>query len=720
MKSRSLRALMASWCLSTAAAAPAAAPHVPTLMESLSRPIIRSPAISPDGRWVAYRIRETDWKKNQFTWQLAVVNVATGRSVQLTRGLHSAGSPEWSPDSRWLAFITDREGDVIEAAEDADKPAAGKTAAKQIWVIAPDGGEAWPLTRSETDVQDLHWSKDGKAMLFTAAWPSGRSRKARTDRFSDYTVVEKDFDQQAIWRVALTDTLPVPAPIPAAQLTRDPVLNVMAFTDSPDSTKIVFAATRTPLLADAIDEDLYCIEVAQSNTISRIVALPGPDSAPLFSPDGREVAFVTSLAQPNYYYANRHLALVDLDKVLRSPAVTPGDVTDLTGGFDENPEVFAWTARGIHFGADQKMATHLFRLDPGSRRTERVTSGDAWVLDEASVTPDGRFTAFIAEDATHAAELYLMDGVNAAPRPLTAFTAALDGWTLGTVEVVSWKSKDGTPIEGVLHKPADYDPKRRYPLLVKIHGGPTGTSQPRYLPPDYAYPVQAFLAKGALVLEPNYRGSAGYGAAFRALNVRNLGVGDQWDVLSGIDSLISRGIVDPNRLAAMGWSQGGYISAFMTTHTHRFKAISVGAGISDWTTYYVSTDITPFTPQYLHATPWDDPGVYAKTSPITTIREARTPTLIQHGSEDKRVPVPNAFELYRGLQDQKVDAKLILYNGFGHGIDKPKSILALERANLDWFSHYLWNEPVPPDSPLRGSSEVEEKKDGDHEDATAR
>jgi dipeptidyl aminopeptidase/acylaminoacyl peptidase len=326
---------------------------------------------------------------------------------------------------------------------------------------------------------------------------------------------------------------------------------------------------------------------------------------------------------------------------------------------------------------------------------------------QASVTPDGGSMAFTAEDSTHLTELYAASTAQFAPKQLTDLTAQVRDWKLGTVEAVSWKSKDGTVIEGVLHKPADYDAKRRYPLLVVIHGGPTGTSQPRFLPPDYAYPVQAFLAQGALVLEPNYRGSAGYGAAFRALNVRNLGVGDMWDVMSGVDAMIARGIADPDRLAAMGWSQGGYISAFLTTHTNRFKAVSVGAGISDWSTYYVSTDITPFTRQYLHATPWDDPAIYAKTSPITTIRQARTPTLIQHGSEDRRVPVPDAFELYRGLLDQNVDARLILYTGFGHGIDKPKSALALEQANLDWFNHYLWNQPIPKGSPLYGTSELE-------------
>jgi dipeptidyl aminopeptidase/acylaminoacyl peptidase len=197
------------------------------------------------------------------------------------------------------------------------------------------------------------------------------------------------------------------------------------------------------------------------------------------------------------------------------------------------------------------------------------------------------------------------------------------------------------------------------------------------------------------VLEPNYRGSAGYGEKFRSLNVRNLGVGDAWDVISGVDALIAKGLADPNRVATMGWSQGGYISAFLATHdSGRFKAVSVGAGISDWTTYYVNTDITPFTPQYLKATPWDDAEIYAKTSPITYIKSASVPTLIQHGATDQRVPLPNAFELYRGLQDRGVPSKLIVYKGFegvGHGPSNPISCRSVMQHNLEWFDKYLFN-----------------------------
>ena len=697
--------------------------HLATLAESLSRTSIRAPAISPDARSVAYLQRETNWKENEFVWQLWRVDVGSGKAVQLTRGKKSVASAAWSPDGRWLAFVTEREANVIEPYAAVEKDAAAKEdgksgtsaakpAAKQIWVIAPDGGEAWPLTKSETDVDEFQWTKDGKWIVFTAAEPPNKGGKARKERYSSYDVVEKDYEQHQLWGVDADAAIKTLQPQSAMQLTSDPALTIKSFAISGQSDRVAFSAGHNPLLAFNMDEDIYLMDLPRAagsspGTVTKIVALPGPDRVPMFSLDGRQLAFVTSLGQPKFFYANTHIALVDIATVVKKPATTAGDVRDLTQNFDEDPDALGWVPGGLYFAATQKMTAKLFRLDGSSWQIQPVSTDDHLIIDEASVTPDGAAIAFTADDATHLTELYISSAKSFAPKKLTDQTAQVSAWKLGSVEVVSWKSKDGAVIEGVLHKPADYDPKRKYPLLVKIHGGPTGVSQPRFLPNDYAYPVQAFLEKGALVLEPNYRGSAGYGAKFRALNVRNLGVGDMWDVMSGVDSLIAKGMVDPNRLGAMGWSQGGYISAFLTTHTDRFKAISVGAGISDWITYYVSTDITPFTPQYLGATPWDDPQIYAKTSPITTIRQAKTPTLIQHGSADHRVPVPDAFELYRGLLDQHVDARLILYTGFGHGIDKPKSALALVQANLDWFSHYVWNEPIPKDSALYGSSELE-------------
>jgi dipeptidyl aminopeptidase/acylaminoacyl peptidase len=697
--------------------------HTPALEESLSLKSLSGGKISPDGRFIAYRVRETDWKDNSYVRQIWLARVSTGETLQLTRGKKSSDAPEWSPDGRWLAFVTERETSAILPEEHKDEKkeektqekseekkdagsSSGKPAARQIWLISPEGGEAWQLTQHPTDVGAFHWSKDGKQIAFTAAPAESKADKDRKEKFSDFEVFEQDFTQNQLWTVDVAAARANFLPVKARQITRDSSLNVTAFAWSPDSSRIAFAATHSPLLAFSGDEDIYLVDLARDNAVHPIVTLEGPDGDPVFSPDGRQLAFSTALAQPYYYYANSHIAVVDVERVLAQPAKLPADVQDLTAKFDEDPRLIDWGTDGIYFAAQQKTATHLFRLNPQTRDVARLTAPDAWIVDDASFTADFKTMAVTAEDASHMAEIFVSPVAPFSPRKLTDMTAQVRDWTLGTSEVVSWKSQDGATIEGVLRKPADYDPAKKYPLLVMIHGGPTGVSVPALSPGDTYYPVQVFLSRGALVLQPNYRGSAGYGAAFRALNVRNLGVGDMWDVMSGVDALIARGIVDPTKLGSMGWSQGGYISAFLTTNTDRFRAISVGAGISDWMTYYVSTDITPFTRQYLHATPWDDPAIYAKTSPITSIRKAKTPTLIQLGSQDKRVPVPDAFELYRGLQDQHVTSRLLLYTGFGHGITKPKSNRAVMQANLDWFSRYIWGDAFPKDSPLLGSSEL--------------
>jgi dipeptidyl aminopeptidase/acylaminoacyl peptidase len=291
----------------------------------------------------------------------------------------------------------------------------------------------------------------------------------------------------------------------------------------------------------------------------------------------------------------------------------------------------------------------------------------------------------------HFSEVFVSSTKNFAPKYLSNVSEQWKQFRLTTREVIEWKSTDGTTIQGVLMKPADYDRSRKYPLLVVIHGGPTGFDTPEAAPDRY-YPMERFAAKGALILRPNYRGSAGYGEKFRSLNVRNLGLGDYQDVISGVDSLIAKGLVDKDRVGAMGWSEGGYISAFITTYSDRFRAVSVGAGISDWMTYYVNTDIHPFTRQYLKATPWEDPAIYQKTSPIFYVNKAKTPTLIQHGDQDKRVPPPNAFELYQALKDRGVPVKLILYKGFGHPINKPKQQRAVMEHNYEWFAKYIWGE----------------------------
>jgi dipeptidyl aminopeptidase/acylaminoacyl peptidase len=446
---------------------------------------------------------------------------------------------------------------------------------------------------------------------------------------------------------------------------------------SPDGRWVAYTVRETNWDDNAYDTQIWLAD-ATTGATRQLTNAKKSSQSPAWSPDGSRIAFESSMANPAYFYTNSIIATV--------PA-SGGAPTALSSSFDEDPSIVAWKQTGLFFSASQHTYSYLYRLDPNTKSVTKVSPVDQTVNSSFSLSKDGQTIASLRADAKAMAEVYV------GTKRLTDLNAQTGNWTTSTLEVVSWKSQDGATIEGVLHKPLAFDPARKYPLLVVIHGGPTGVS--RAVPFTSAtYPVDVWIAHGVLVLEPNYRGSAGYGEKFRALNVRNLGVGDAWDVLSGIDSLIAKGMVDPDKVGTMGWSQGGYVSAFLATHdAARFKAISVGAGISDWMTYYVNTDIHPFTRQYLKATPWDDPAIYAKTSPITYIKQAKTPTLIQHGATDQRVPLPNAFELYQGLLDNNVPTKLIVYQGFGgigHGPSKPKSHRATMQHNLEWFDEYLF------------------------------
>jgi dipeptidyl aminopeptidase/acylaminoacyl peptidase len=638
-----------------------AAPRTPTIDELISLKRAGSPAIAPNGQWVAYTVREPNWDDNNYHTEIWLADARSGETRQLTSNTKkSSSSPAWSPDGSRLAFATDRD----------DK--------RQIYVIDPRGGEARKLTSVEDGVGSFAWSPDGKSFAFTATDPKTDADKEREKKYGEFDVYGEGYRMSHLWVHDI-------ATGKARRLTTG-AFTVGSFDWSPDGREIAFAHRANPSNTSGDTEDISVVSVTDGK-LRDLVTQPGADGGPTWSPDGRTIAFESAMTKSDSYL-NRAIALI--------PSAG-GRVDYISTAFDENPNIVSWTSAGLFFSASQKTDAYLFSIDPQTKAVRKfAAAGEPFVGSGFSLTHDGRTVAFAGSDAAAMGEIYVSPvAAPLQPRRLTDMTAQTATWAKGAIDVVSWKSQDGAVIEGVLHKPAGVVAGRKYPLLVVIHGGPTGTSRPVAFSSTSIYPIDIWVARGALVLEPNYRGSAGYGEAFRSLNVRNLGVGDAWDVLSGIDMLVGQGLADPERVAAMGWSQGGYISAYLTTHdSARFKAVSVGAGISDWMTYYVNTDITQFTRHYLKATPWDDPEIYRKTSPITYIKSAKAPTLIQHGATDQRVPPPNAYELYRGLQDVGVPSKLVIYKGFegvGHGPSKPKSSRAVMQHNLDWFDKYLFN-----------------------------
>ena len=648
----------------------------PSFKDVLSLKSVGSPVISPDGKDILFTVTQADWEKNRYDTEIWLSRGGAA-PFQLTQTTdESSDSPSWSPDGRWIAFLANRDG---------------KTS--QIYLMNSAGGEAMKLTDHKEGVNSYDWSPSGKSIAFTSTEPESKESKGREKQYGKFQVEDAEYRMTHLW---LVDVEPGKTP-EAKRLTSGTDFTVGGYSWSPDSKKIAFDHRPDPLINSGPKSDISVLEV-ESKKITPLVTQLGSDSNPCWSPDGQWIAFSTRLGETPYY-VNGEIAKI--------PAAG-GQITVLTLTFDESPYLLDWIKPGLVFMAGEKAFFKLFLLDPANGSFKKITDTPENIAYEASFADDGNALAFSGFARTTLTEIYRTNLDSWNPQAVTKMTEQVAGWKTGTREVIEWTSKDGTPIEGVLWKPDGFEPGRKYPLLVIIHGGPAGTSTPE-LVDAYVYPCLEWLNKGALILMPNYRGSNGYGEKFRSLNVRNLGVGDMWDVESGVDYLVAKGIADPARVGAMGWSQGGYISAFLATNSTKFKAISDGAGIANWVTYYVNTDIHPFTRHYLKATPWDDMEIYQKTSPITNIKKARTPTLIQHGELDRRVPIANAYELFQGLQDVGVPAKLIVYKGFGHGISKPKEQLAATWHNWQWFAKYIWGEDV--DIPV----EIKEDKDDKEE-----
>ncbi len=668
--------------------------------------------ISPDGSHVAFTLRTTDWENNRFDTEIWLAPSDGATPFQLTRTEDgSSGNATWSPDSQWLAFQARRGGEG------------------QLHLIHVSGGEAFALTSVDGGIGDFAFSPDGKRLAYTRA-DDDEAREAQSKKYGDFAIEDQEYRLSHLWLQDLPPRLAA-SPEAAACDLPEPVrltggeFHIGDFDWSPDGTRIAVQRADNPTILGYVTTDIGVLDVpaltapvpcrqedkpedgdseseseseseADLPQLRMVVERPGVDGVPMWLPDGERLLFFTANGNTtSNFYVNEQLGLVTVG----ADTETAGAPRIIPVQLDENPQGVTVTPAGVFFTAYQGTRRGLYELDVDNGAVAALSTARPDLrIHGFTTSKDGEIMALSVQTPDAMQEIYRLDVTQAQagtfePVRVTHTNHQLEGWTLGQAEVIQWTSHDGATIEGVLHKPADWQAGEARPLMVIIHGGPAAISLPGPTP-GYVYPALQWLAKGALVLEPNYRGSTGYGADFRALNVRNLGVGDAWDVLSGVDHLVELGLADPERLGAMGWSQGGYISAFLTTTSGRFRAISVGAGISDWETYYVNTDIHPFTRQYLKANPWDDPEIYAKTSPMTYIQQATTPTLIQHGENDQRVPIPNAYKLYQGLQDQGVDVRLVVYQDFGHGISRPKEQLAALWHNWQWFARYVWGEEV--------------------------
>ncbi|MGG1629778.1 S9 family peptidase [Rossellomorea sp. NRS-1567] len=631
-----------------------------SIEELLSIPTISDLNISEDGINVAFVKNTADWEDNTYRNHIWIYEKNKEKCYALTTYDIEGTSPVWSPDSRHIAYL--------RSVGDGDKK-------NQIFVEPIDGDGRVQMTNEKEGVSQFKWDPIGKGFYYVTQSREPEEIKKRSETYGDFHHVGREYQNYCLWYVELKDSTSLDENVPY-QLTDSRDFHIHEFNVSHNGEKVVLMASPSPDGEDGQNGELYILD-RQSGELQKLSGDKLLEGDVCFSPHGTKICYSASIREKEYY--KTHI----MDSTLEIYNLTSGERIQPLIDFDRTVIPIRWTAKGILL-MWQDQTNYLIGLLTEDGKLNMLSETTECCIMEASITGDGNHLAYRKAGPNETFEVYVDD------EKITNGNGLFEGKLKSNREIISWISSDNLEIEGVLTTPIDVDWNKKYPLLVFIHGGPAWASFPIHSSCfNEKYPVESFIEKGFIVLEPNYRGSSGYGNDFLKANYRNLGIGDYQDVISGVDALVERGIADKNRVGVMGWSQGGFISAFCSTYSNRFKAISVGGGISNWITNYVNTDLPSFIRMHVGDTPWNDPEVYAKASPMTYIQSACTPTLIQHGEKDARVPLANAYELYKGLRDMGVDTELVTFKGMGYSSEKPGIHRAIMQQNLVWFSHYV-------------------------------
>ncbi|MGE7834970.1 S9 family peptidase [Viridibacillus arvi] len=639
--------------------------------EIISLPTLSDTNISDDGKNVAFVKKTANWKDNKYRNHVWIYEKDKGQCYPLTTRDIDSKYPLWSPDSSDIAYLSPV-GD-------------GDNKKNQIFVKSINGYSGVQITDEKEGVSKFKWEPTGKGFYYVAQSKESEAIKKRKELYGDFHHIGKEYQNNCLYyieieKVIQNDKYEHENSV-VYQLTDGKEFHIHEFDISNDGKKVVFKATPSSNIQDNINGDLYILDI-QANELQKLNIDKLLVGSVCFSPEGSKICYSACIMEKDYYKNHIQDSALEIYDLNNRERIQP--LTD----FDSTVNPLRWTAKGILIRWQNK-TNYLIGLLSEDGTVEMLSEDvDSFIMD-ASITRDGNYISYNKAITNEIFEIYLDD------KKITNENRFFKGKHKSNREVISWQSSDGLEIEGVLSTPVEFDVNKKYPLLVVIHGGPAWASFPIFSDCfNEKYPIEQFIEKGFIVLEPNYRGSSGYGNEFLKANYRKLGIADYDDVISGVDKLVDKGIADKERVGVMGWSNGGYISAFCSTFSTRFKAISVGGGTTNWSTHYVNTDIPYFIKMYLGNDPWNDPEIYTKTSPMTYIKYACTPTLIQHGEKDARIPTPNAYELYQGLRDMKVDTELIIFKGMAYSSDQPGINVAIMKQNLMWFSHYILGESM--------------------------
>ena len=664
--------------------------HSITFADMIGMHRVAEPQISGDGKWVAYTVTTPDMEANRGASNIWVVATSGGSELQLTRSGHDS-SPVWSPDGKTLAFLSSRSGEG------------------QVYLLSMEGGEAHPLTKLSTGADMVKWSPDGKTIAFTSSvYPDCVSHSAATLNSDDDCNSKRDAEKEknkvkahvaerllyrhwTHWNEGKRSHLFV-VPANGSAVPRD--LTVGADYDippderggpgdinfSPDSKEICFTAVAEKMEAISTNGDLFIVPVAGGEA-KRITTQQGFDGNPVYSPDGKYLAYHAQLA-PGYEADRWRVMLYDRQS---------GKKEHLSESFDRSAEELAWSAdsKTIFFTAENETQKPVYAMAARAGAEPKKILADTYNT-AISFSADGQTLVFERTSLMMPAEVFASatDGSNV--RQLShqndSILAALE---MNAPETFWFEGAEGTKVQAMLIRPPKFDATKKYPLLVLLHGGPQTMWSNAW---GYRWNSQVFSAAGYVTLMINRRGSTGYGQKFTDEITNDWGGKAYVDVMNGVDYTLKKyPFADGARMAAAGGSYGGYMADWIATHNGRFKAIVSHASVYDKVAMYATEELW-FEEHDMQGTPWTNPESYRKWAPVTYAGELgkyKTPTLVIAGERDFRVPYTQSLEFFNALQRQGVPSKLVVFPDEGHWVLKPQNSQFWYKTFLDWLALYV-------------------------------